>query len=103
MPVTTPLLDSIKYPSDLRKLEASQLKQVADELRAETIDAASVSVRDSAVDARFGNTSQAVAFLVSATANPPNGASVSVVFSPGQPARAAARRADSSAELIREV
>ncbi len=43
MPVTTPLLDSIKYPSDLRKLEASQLKQVADELRAETIDAAAVS------------------------------------------------------------
>ncbi len=45
------------------------------------VDAASVSVRDSAVDARFGNTSQALAYLVSATANQPNGASVSVVSS----------------------
>jgi 1-deoxy-D-xylulose-5-phosphate synthase len=37
------LLDTIKSPADLRKLAASQLRQVADELRAETIDAAAVS------------------------------------------------------------
>jgi 1-deoxy-D-xylulose-5-phosphate synthase len=43
MPVSTPLLDTIKSPADLRKLAASQLRQVADELRAETIDAAAVS------------------------------------------------------------
>ena len=41
MTVSTPLLDTIKVPADLRKLEHSQLRQVADELRAETIDAAS--------------------------------------------------------------
>jgi 1-deoxy-D-xylulose-5-phosphate synthase len=33
----TPLLDTIKSPSDLRRIEASKLQQVADELRAETI------------------------------------------------------------------
>ncbi len=33
----TPLLDSIKSPSELRGIEASQLPQLADELRAETI------------------------------------------------------------------
>src|SRR5688572_33438801 len=37
----TPLLDQIKLPADLRKLEADQLRQVADELRAETISAVS--------------------------------------------------------------
>jgi 1-deoxy-D-xylulose-5-phosphate synthase len=37
----TPLLDQIKLPADLRKLEGSQLRQVADELRAETISAVS--------------------------------------------------------------
>ena len=36
---STPLLDQIKFPADLRKLDASQLQQVADELRAETISA----------------------------------------------------------------
>ncbi len=40
MPVSTPLLDTITTPADLRKLEPSKLRQVADELRAETIDAA---------------------------------------------------------------
>ena len=35
----TPLLDQIKTPQDLRRLEPSQLRQVADELRRETIDA----------------------------------------------------------------
>src|SRR5499427_6468162 len=40
---TTNILDSIKSPADLRKLEENQLRQVADELRAETIDAVSVT------------------------------------------------------------
>ncbi|HEX8902108.1 1-deoxy-D-xylulose-5-phosphate synthase [Vitreimonas sp.] len=39
----TPLLDQIKFPADLRKLDASQLQQVADELRAETISAVSTT------------------------------------------------------------
>ncbi|MEZ5996570.1 MAG: 1-deoxy-D-xylulose-5-phosphate synthase [Hyphomonadaceae bacterium] len=37
----TPLLDQVKVPADLRKLETSQLRQLADELRAETISAVS--------------------------------------------------------------
>ncbi len=39
----TPLLDRIETPSDLRKLPVSDLRQVADELRSETIDAVSVT------------------------------------------------------------
>ncbi len=39
----TPLLDQIRIPSDLRKLPESQIRQVADELRAETIAAVSVT------------------------------------------------------------
>ncbi len=39
----TPLLDQIRIPSDLRKLPESQVRQVADELRAETIAAVSVT------------------------------------------------------------
>jgi len=39
----TPLLDTIRTPHDLRKLSESQLRQVADELRQETIDAVSVT------------------------------------------------------------
>ena len=39
----TPLLDQVKVPADLRKLEPSQLRQLADELRAETISAVSVT------------------------------------------------------------
>ncbi len=35
----TPLLDSVDVPSDLRKLSVGQLRQLADELRAETIAA----------------------------------------------------------------
>ena len=35
----TPLLDRVKTPSDLRRLERTQLRQLADELRTETIDA----------------------------------------------------------------
>ena len=39
----TPLLDHIKTPDDLRHLEPAQLRQVADELRRETIDAVAVT------------------------------------------------------------
>ena len=39
----TPLLDQINTPADLRRLEPSQLRQVADELRRETIDAVAVT------------------------------------------------------------
>ena len=37
----TPLLDTVNYPADLRKLEPKQLRQLADELRTETISAVS--------------------------------------------------------------
>ena len=40
---TTPLLDQIKTPEDLRRLQSNRLRQVADELRRETIDAVSVT------------------------------------------------------------
>jgi 1-deoxy-D-xylulose-5-phosphate synthase len=40
---STPLLDTIHTPHDLRKLSEDKLRQVADELRAETIDAVSVT------------------------------------------------------------
>ncbi len=43
MTINTPLLDQVKYPEDLRKLEQGQLRQFADELRAEMIDAVSVT------------------------------------------------------------
>ncbi|HTO80846.1 MAG TPA: 1-deoxy-D-xylulose-5-phosphate synthase, partial [Methylomirabilota bacterium] len=39
----TPLLDTVKEPADLRRLEESQLRQLADELRTETIDAVSIT------------------------------------------------------------
>ena len=39
----TPLLDRIKSPADLKGLSAAELRQVADELRAETISAVSVT------------------------------------------------------------
>jgi 1-deoxy-D-xylulose-5-phosphate synthase len=39
----TPLLDQIKTPHDLRQLQPGQLRQVADELRQETIDAVAVT------------------------------------------------------------
>ncbi len=39
----TPLLDQVHFPADLRKLEPEQLRQLADELRAETISAVSVT------------------------------------------------------------
>ena len=42
-PSKTPLLDQIHTPNDLRRLQESQLRQVADELRTETIDAVAVT------------------------------------------------------------
>jgi 1-deoxy-D-xylulose-5-phosphate synthase len=41
--LSTPLLDTIKTPDDLRQLPENQLRQVADELRQETIGAVSVT------------------------------------------------------------
>jgi 1-deoxy-D-xylulose-5-phosphate synthase len=35
----TPLLDRVRFPSDLKNLSAEQLRQLADELRTETVDA----------------------------------------------------------------
>ncbi len=43
MPPQTPLLDRVKYPADLRNFSTDQLKQLADELRAETIDTVSTT------------------------------------------------------------
>ena len=43
MAIETPLLDQVKVPADLRKLPKGQLRQLADELRAEVIDAVSVT------------------------------------------------------------
>ncbi len=39
----TPLLDQVHEPTDLRRLDRDQLRQLADELRAEVIDAVSVT------------------------------------------------------------
>ena len=39
----TPLLDQVRTPADLRQLEPSQLRQLADELRRETVDAVAVT------------------------------------------------------------
>jgi 1-deoxy-D-xylulose-5-phosphate synthase len=39
----TPLLDRVSIPADLRNFSAEQLRQVADELRAETVDAVSTT------------------------------------------------------------
>src|SRR5438045_3558614 len=39
----TPLLDTVEYPADLRKLSKDQLVQLADELRQEVISAVSVT------------------------------------------------------------
>ncbi|WP_035178709.1 1-deoxy-D-xylulose-5-phosphate synthase [Acidocella facilis] len=43
MPPKTPLLDRVNVPADLRNFSIEQLKQLADELRAETIDTVSVT------------------------------------------------------------
>jgi 1-deoxy-D-xylulose-5-phosphate synthase len=42
-PPETPLLDTVQFPADLRKLRPEQLRQFADELRTETISAVSVT------------------------------------------------------------
>ncbi|HEX3575262.1 MAG TPA: 1-deoxy-D-xylulose-5-phosphate synthase [Rhodopila sp.] len=42
-PVTTPHLDRVCYPADLRNFSPEQLRQLADELRAETVDTVSVT------------------------------------------------------------
>jgi 1-deoxy-D-xylulose-5-phosphate synthase len=42
-PSKTPLLDTVKVPADLRRLAESQLRQFADELRTEMIDAVSIT------------------------------------------------------------
>ena len=39
----TPLLDRVRFPSDLRNYDTEQLKQIADELRAELVDAVGVT------------------------------------------------------------
>ena len=39
----TPLLDRVRVPSDLRNFSSEQLRQVADELRAETVDVVSTT------------------------------------------------------------
>jgi 1-deoxy-D-xylulose-5-phosphate synthase len=39
----TPLLDTVKVPEDLRRLPEADLRQLADELRRETVDAVSVT------------------------------------------------------------
>ncbi|MFQ5533890.1 MAG: 1-deoxy-D-xylulose-5-phosphate synthase [Sphingomonadales bacterium] len=41
MPIKTPLLDTVRVPADIRGMQPSKLKQLTDELRAETIDAVS--------------------------------------------------------------
>ncbi|MDE2464660.1 MAG: 1-deoxy-D-xylulose-5-phosphate synthase [Alphaproteobacteria bacterium] len=43
VPSKTPLLDRVRIPSDLRALKREDLRQLADELRQETIDAVSVT------------------------------------------------------------
>ena len=43
MPVSTPLLDLASVPENLRRLPEDQLSQLAEELRAETIDAVSLT------------------------------------------------------------
>ena len=42
-PVKTPLLDRVNFPSDMRNFSPEQLRQLADELRSETVDAVSVT------------------------------------------------------------
>src|SRR6201996_3647888 len=43
MPTTTPLLDDVRLPSDLRQLPKTQLSQLAEELRSATVDAVSIT------------------------------------------------------------
>ncbi|HZZ87632.1 MAG TPA: 1-deoxy-D-xylulose-5-phosphate synthase N-terminal domain-containing protein, partial [Caulobacteraceae bacterium] len=43
MPHSTPLLDTVNSPADTRAFSLPELRQLADELRAETVDAVSVT------------------------------------------------------------
>ena len=43
MPPHTPLLDTVQFPADTRKLTAPELRQLAEEVRAEMIDAVSTT------------------------------------------------------------
>ena len=43
MPPHTPLLDTVSYPADTRRLSVPELRQLAEELRAEMIDAVSTT------------------------------------------------------------
>jgi len=43
MPPHTPLLDRVSFPSDMRNFSGEQLAQLAEELRAETVDTVSVT------------------------------------------------------------
>ncbi|MDJ0949181.1 MAG: 1-deoxy-D-xylulose-5-phosphate synthase [Alphaproteobacteria bacterium] len=43
MTCETPLLDTVNYPEDLRRMPRGALRQLADELRAEVVDAVSVT------------------------------------------------------------
>src|SRR5438046_2615986 len=43
VPSPTPLLDTVDLPADIRRLRVDQLRQLADELRQETISAVSVT------------------------------------------------------------
>jgi 1-deoxy-D-xylulose-5-phosphate synthase len=42
-PINTPLLDRVRYPADMRNFSVEQLRQLADELRSETVDSVSVT------------------------------------------------------------
>src|SRR6202046_1365349 len=42
-PITTPWRDRVRYPADLRNFSPEQLRLLADELRAETVNAVSVT------------------------------------------------------------
>src|SRR5258708_5200248 len=59
LPAKTPLLDTVRWPADLRRLAPAQLKQFADELRQETISA--VSVTGGHLGARLGRVELTVA------------------------------------------
>ena len=50
------LLDKINYPSDLRKLEKSQLEQVSNELRNELIDVVSETGKSPILYPKLKNT-----------------------------------------------
>ena len=66
----TPLLDTIRTPDDLRRLKVEQVRQVADELRQETIDAVSVTGGHFGAGPRRGRTDHGAALRVRHPARP---------------------------------